>query len=182
MDPVTPIEVVEAYRANALLDAHGDDPKFGYRLLTDKARDARESMADRTMWRIASSNGWWSAFGKKGGEWPETGTCGSRRPLRRDRRVGTDPTRDHSDRPEPAVVNRSHRERVGEGKLYLCAVKGGCLVTRSWGYLIDPRIGSSPAVRALKNAAAMRGDVAGCVVHSDRLNLSNFKAQSFSAL
>lgn len=65
MSPVTDSEVVEAYRANALFDAHKDDPEFGYRILADEARDAGESMADRTAWRITSANGWWSAFGKK---------------------------------------------------------------------------------------------------------------------
>ena len=34
-DPVTPNEAVEAYRANALFDAHKDDPEFGHRLLAD---------------------------------------------------------------------------------------------------------------------------------------------------
>ena len=62
--PVTPSEVVEAYRANALLDAHRDDPEFGHRLLADEAAEAGEAMADRTAWRIASANGWFSAFGK----------------------------------------------------------------------------------------------------------------------
>lgn len=28
--PVTDAELVEAYRANALFDAHGEDPEFGY--------------------------------------------------------------------------------------------------------------------------------------------------------
>ena len=63
-DPITPSEVVEAYRANALFDAHKDDPEFGHRLLADEARDVGEAMADRTAWRIASANGWFSAFGK----------------------------------------------------------------------------------------------------------------------
>jgi putative transposase len=66
-DPVTPSEVVEAYRTDALFDAHRDDPEFGHRLLADAARDAGESMADRTAWRITSANGWWSAFVKKRG-------------------------------------------------------------------------------------------------------------------
>ncbi len=63
-DPIRPSEVVEAYRANALFDAHKDDPEFGHRLLADEARDVGEAMADRTAWRIASANGWFSAFGK----------------------------------------------------------------------------------------------------------------------
>ncbi len=67
-DPIPRSEVVRAYRANALFDAHRDDPEFGYRLLVDEARDVGEPMADRTAWTIASDNGWWSVFGKKRGK------------------------------------------------------------------------------------------------------------------
>ena len=67
-DPITNTEAVEAYRANALFDAHRDDPEFGHRLLADEAREAGEPMADRTAWRITSDNGWWSTFGKKRGK------------------------------------------------------------------------------------------------------------------
>ncbi|WP_410628348.1 hypothetical protein [Amycolatopsis sp. cmx-8-4] len=35
--------------------------------MADEARDAGLSMADRTAWRICSSMGWWSAFGRKRG-------------------------------------------------------------------------------------------------------------------
>ena len=63
-NPVTTSEVVQAYRANALFDAHRDDPEVGHRLLADEARAAGEAMADRTAWRIASANGWFLAFGK----------------------------------------------------------------------------------------------------------------------
>lgn len=63
-NPITPSEMVEAYRANALFDARQDDPEFGHRLLADEARDNGEAMSDRTVWRIASSNGWFSTFGK----------------------------------------------------------------------------------------------------------------------
>ena len=58
---VTSVELDQAYRANALFDAHRDDPEFGYRYLLDEARDAGQSMAARTAWRICSDNGWWSA-------------------------------------------------------------------------------------------------------------------------
>jgi len=63
--PVTPGELDQAYRANALFDAHLDDPEFGYRFLVDQARDAGQVMAVRTAWAICSANGWFSAFGKK---------------------------------------------------------------------------------------------------------------------
>lgn len=83
--PITDAEVVEAYRANALFDAHRDDPEFGHRLLADEARDAGEAMTDRTAWRIASSNGWFSTFGKlKRGKGRRSAR--PRRPLRRRRR------------------------------------------------------------------------------------------------
>lgn len=62
------MQVVEAYRANALFDAHKRDPEFGQRLVADEVRDAGESMGDRTAWRVASAKGWWRASGKKRGK------------------------------------------------------------------------------------------------------------------
>jgi transposase InsO family protein len=56
-NPVTDAELAEAYLANALFDAHRDDPEFGYRFLADEARDAGLVFADRTAWRICSDNG-----------------------------------------------------------------------------------------------------------------------------
>ena len=47
-NPITDAELDEAYRANALFDAHRDDPEFGYRYLLDEARDAGQAMAART--------------------------------------------------------------------------------------------------------------------------------------
>ncbi len=55
-NPITDAEVVEAYRANALFDAHENDPEFGYRYLVEEAREAGETMAERTAWRICSQN------------------------------------------------------------------------------------------------------------------------------
>ncbi|MFD6568352.1 hypothetical protein [Micromonospora profundi] len=63
--PVGNAEFVAAHRANALADAHRDDPEFGYRFLVDEARNAGQAMAERTAWKICSDNGWWSAFGKR---------------------------------------------------------------------------------------------------------------------
>jgi hypothetical protein len=64
-NPVTDAELTAAYRADALFDAHRDDPEFGYRFLVDEARETGESMAERTAWKICSEHGWWSAFAKK---------------------------------------------------------------------------------------------------------------------
>ena len=65
--PVTTGELVQAYRADALFNAHRDDPEFGYRFLVDEARAAGEAMCERSAWRICRHNGWWSVFGKKPG-------------------------------------------------------------------------------------------------------------------
>uniref|UniRef100_UPI00261D3B91 DDE-type integrase/transposase/recombinase n=1 Tax=uncultured Pseudokineococcus sp. TaxID=1642928 RepID=UPI00261D3B91 len=56
---------------------------------------------------------------------------------------------------------------TAEGKLYLCAVKD-VFSNRIVGYSIDDRMKSRLAVAALASAVARRGDVAGCVIHSDR--------------
>ena len=54
-----------------------------------------------------------------------------------------------------------------EGKLYVCAIKD-VFSNRLVGYSIDSRMKSRIAVNALNNAVARRGDVAGCIVHTDR--------------
>ena len=48
---ITNAELIEAYRANALLDAHRDDPEYGYRFLVGEAAEAGEEMCERTAWR-----------------------------------------------------------------------------------------------------------------------------------
>lgn len=72
-NPVTDADWAAAHRANALFDAHRDDPEFGYRLLADEARDAGQDMCDRTAWAICSGNAWWSVFGKKRSTRPRPG-------------------------------------------------------------------------------------------------------------
>ena len=42
--PVRERELVQAYRANALHDAHLEDPEFGHRFLADEAKQAGEAM------------------------------------------------------------------------------------------------------------------------------------------
>ena len=158
-NPVTHAELVEAYRANALFDAHGDDPEFGYRFLVDEARDAGEVMAERTAWRICSTNGWFSAFGKK----PKRGKSTKAGPPVHDDLVQRDFTATVANELWLADITE---HRTLEGKLYLCAVKD-VFSNRIVGYSIDSRMKSRIAVNALNNAVARRGDVAGCVLHTD---------------
>ena len=63
--PVPERDLTQAYRANALHDAHLEDPEFGYRFLADEAKTFGAPMCDRTAWRICRDQQWWSAFGKK---------------------------------------------------------------------------------------------------------------------
>jgi putative transposase len=164
--PVTTAEVTQAYRANALVDAHRDDPEFGYRFLVDEARAAGESMAERTAWRICSGNGWFSAFGKR----RRRGKAGKVGPPVHDdlvRRAFT------ADRPNRLWLADITEHRTGEGKLYLCAIKD-VWSNRIVGYSIDARMKSGLAVAALENAAARRGDLAGCILHTDRGSQGNF--------
>ena len=168
--PVTGADLQEAYRANALFDAHRDDPEFGYRFLVD---EAGELMAERTAWRICSGHGWWSSFGKrkKRGKGKKAGPpvhddlCAVVDDKGRVRHEFT------AQAPNTLWLTDITEHWTGEGKLYLCAVKDVC-GNRIVGYSIDSRMKSRIVVAAINNAVAMRQargqDVAGCLVHSDR--------------
>lgn len=166
--PVSEAELVEAYRANALFDAHQDDPQFGHRLLADEATGAGEVMCDRTAWKICSQNQWWSTFGKKKrGKGKKSGP-----PVHDDHCAYTDKhgvTRHQfsASAPNQLWLTDITEHWTREGKLYMCAVKDA-YSGRIVGYSIGPRMKARLAVRALENAVAMRGRVTGCVVHSDR--------------
>ncbi len=169
--PVTDAELTEAYRADALFDAHRDDPEFGHRFLLDEARAAGEPMSERTAWRICRDNGWWSAFGKRRGR-DKSGKAG---PPVHDDRVRRNFT---ADGPNQLWLTDITEHPTGEGKLYLCAVKD-VFSGRIVGYSIDARMESRLAVAALESAVARRSRVAGCVVHSDRS--SQFRSRKFVA-
>lgn len=127
--------------------------------LLDEADHAGEPMAARTAWRICRSNRWWSVFGK---------------PRRGKHRQPGSPVHDDlvqreftADMPNRLWLSDITEYRTDEGKLYLCAVKD-VFSNRIVGYSIDSRMKSRLAVAALDNAVARRGDVAGCILHTDR--------------
>jgi putative transposase len=159
-NPVSNAELVQAYRANALFDAHPDDPEFGYRFLADEAADAGQVMAERTAWRICSSNGWFSTSGKK----PKRGTGKKAGPPVHDDHVGRNFTASAANELWLADITE---HRTLEGKVYVCAIKD-MFSNRIVGYSIDSRMKSRIAVNALGNAVARRGDVAGCILHTDQ--------------
>ncbi len=57
--------------------------------------------------------------------------------------------------------------RSDEGKTYLCAIKD-LWSNRVVGWAIDSRMKARLVVAAIEMAAARRGEVAGCILHSDR--------------
>ena len=165
---VTESELVQAYRANALFDAHRDDPEFGYRFLAGEAEAAGESMCERTAWRICRDNQWWSVFGKnrgKNGKRPG--------PPVHDDLVQRDFTADQVNQVWLTDITEHPTE---EGKLYLCAIKD-VFSGRIVGYSISDRMKARLAVKALDNALTRRRDAAGCIVHSDRG--SQFRSRRF---
>lgn len=166
--PMSDAMLEEAYRANALFDAHRDDPEFGYRFLADEARGAGAVMADRTAWRICRDNRWWSVFGKKRGKAKKAG------PPVHDDLVRREFTADGPNRLWLADITE---HATGEGKLYLCAIKD-VFSKRIVGYSMDARMKSRQAVTALNNAVARRGHVDGCVLHSDRGSQGGFNRSS----
>jgi transposase InsO family protein len=164
--PVVDAELEEAYLANALFDAHRDDPEFGYRYLADEVRDAGFAACDRTMWRI-SENGWWSVFGKKRGKKSKPGAPAHDDLVKRDFTAAA---------PNQLWLADITEHPTAEGKLYSCAIKD-IYSNRIVGYSISDRMKSRLALDALNGAVARRGDVAGCILHTDRG--SQFRSRKF---
>ena len=145
--------------ANATFDAHRDDPEFGYRFLADEVRRAGHDACDRRVWRICRDNGWWSAFGKpRAFKKRSPGTPAHEDLVRRQFRAQG---------PDRLWLADITEHPTSEGKLYLCAIKDAWS-NRIVGYSIDARMQAQLVVRAINNAAARRGDVAGCILHTDR--------------
>ena len=166
-NPITDAELAEGYRANAQFDAHRDDPEFGYRFLINEAAYAGGSMAERTAWRICSTHGWWSAFGKKRGK-----NGGPARPC----------TMIWWSETSPPI----HQINCGSAillSIVLMKTSSTCVRLRVFftpivGYSIDSRMKSRLATQALARAVARRGDVAGCIRHTDRG--SQFRSRNFA--
>lgn len=149
---MTEAGITGAHRANALFDAHRDDPESGCRFLAGEAGTAGERMSERTAWRICRDNARWSAFGKK---------------RSKDGRRPGPPVHDDLVRRDftANAVNELWLTDItghatGEGTLYLCAARDACS-GRIVGCPTGSRMQARLAVNALDNAAARRGVVAG---------------------
>lgn len=158
--PFTDGQLDEAWLANAIFDAHRDDPEFGYRFLADEVRLADHDVSDRVVWRICRDNGWWSRFGKpKRGKAAKPATPSQEDLVRRNFTA---------EAPNVLWVADLTEHWTDEGKLYCCAIKD-LFSNRIVGWSIDSRMKARLVVAAIEMAVARRGgDVAGCILHSDR--------------
>jgi len=168
--PVADATWIAAHRTNALVDAHREDPQFGYRFLAGEARRSGWKMSRRTAWKLCSQAGI---------------TSSAQRARRRTGKRAGPPVFDDyvqriftADVPNKVWVTDLTEHRTDEGRLYCCAIKDLC-GNRIVGYSIGDRMTSALAVRALNNAVARRGDVAGCILHADRG--SQFRSRKMAA-
>lgn len=157
--PFTDAQLDEAWLANAIFDAHRDDPEFGYRFLADEIRRQHPDVSDRVVWRICRDHRWWSVFGKKkSSKTSKPGTPSHDDLVKRDFTATS---------PNQLWLSDITEHWTREGKLYMCAIKD-VFSNRIVGWAIDERMKARLVVAAIEMAVARRGDVAGCILHSDR--------------
>ncbi len=170
--PVGARELEDAYLTNALVDAHGDDPEFGYRFLADELERAGHRARERRVWRLCSQQKLWSATVRKG----RRGSGKTPGPAVHDDLVQRDFT---APAPDKVWVTDITEHPTAEGKLYCCAIKD-LFSNRIVGYALDERMTAHLAVTALRTAVARRQPSGVVVVHSDRG--SQFRARTFRAV
>ncbi|RBY78253.1 IS3 family transposase [Blastococcus sp. TF02A-26] len=170
--PVSRRDLEDAYLTNALIDAHGDDPEFGYRFLADEVAGAGHRAGERRIWRLCSQQKLWSTTVRKG----RRGAGKTPGPAVHDDHVQRNFT---AQRPDQVWVTDITEHPTAEGKLYCCAIKD-LFSNRIVGYALDERMTAQLAVTALRTAVARRRPAGVVVVHSDRG--SQFRARSFRAV
>ncbi len=170
--PVSDRDLADAYLTNALVDAHGDDPAFGYRFLADELDRAGHVAGERRVWRLCSQQKLWSTTVRKGrrGSGKRPGPAVFDDYVRRDFTAAA---------PNRTWVTDLTEHPTAEGKVYCCAIKD-LFANRIVGYAIADRMTAELAVTALRAAIARRAPVGVVVVHADRG--SQFRARSFRAV
>jgi putative transposase len=170
--PISQRELEDAYLTNALIDAHGDDPEFGYRFLADELELLGHDVGERRVWRLRSQQKLWSTTVRKG----RRGSGKTPGPAVHDDHVQRDFT---AQRPDQVWLTDITEHPTAEGKLHCCAIKD-VFSNRIVGYAIDERMTAQLTVTALRTALARRRPAGVVVVHSDRG--SQFRARSFRAV
>lgn len=171
-NPISARDLADAYLTNALLDAHGDDPEFGYRLLADELERANIGVGERRVWRLCSQQKIFSTTVRKG----RRGSGKTPGPAVFDDHVQRDFT---ATEPNAKWLTDITEHPTAEGKVYCCAIKD-LFSNRIVGYAIGDRMTADLAVGALRAAIARRQPDGVVVVHADRG--SQFRARSFRAV
>jgi putative transposase len=171
-DPVTDRDWDDAHLINALIDAHADDPEFGYRFLADELEGAGPEVGERRVWRLCRQQRVWSTTTKKG----RRGSGKTPGPAVHDDLVRR---QFNAPRPDAVWLTDITEHPTLEGKLYCCAIKD-VFSNRIVGYSIDERMTAQLAVSALRAAIARRQPKGTVVVHSDRG--SQFRSRAFRAV
>ena len=65
-NPISDRDLDDAYLTNELVDAHADDPEFGYRFLADKLERGGHTAGERRVWRLCRQQRIWSTTVRKG--------------------------------------------------------------------------------------------------------------------
>lgn len=118
--PICQRDLDDAYLANAIVDAHRDDPEFEYQFLVDELERAGHQAGKRCVWWLCSEHRIWSTTTKEG-------RIGKGRPgpAVHDDLVARNFTADHpaqiwlTDITEPLPVGQSSRPRCARPPL-LC--------------------------------------------------------------
>jgi len=168
--PVSQRDLEDAYFTNALIDAHGDDPEFGYRFLADELEREGHVVGERRVWRLCLQQKLWSTTVRKGRQ----GSGKSSGPAVHDDHVQRDVS---AQRPNQVWVTDITEHPTSEGKLYCCAIKD-LFSNRIVGYALDDRMTAQLAITALRSAVARRQPDGGVVVHSDRGSQGGFNWSS----
>jgi transposase InsO family protein len=171
-DPVCERDLDDAYLTNALVDAHGEDPEFGYRFLADELERAGHEVGERRVWRLCRDQQLWSTTTRKG----RKGSGKRPGPAVHDDLVNRDFT---ASRPNEVWVTDITEHWTGEGKLYCCLIQD-LFAKRIVGYAIGAHMTRHLSVSALRTAVARRRPVGTTIVHSDRG--SQFRARDFVAV
>lgn len=170
--PVSQRDLDDAYLVNAIIDIHGDDPEFGYRLLADELERRGYDAGENRVQRLCAEHKIFSSTTRKGrkngGKQPG--------PAVHDDHVRRDFT---AQRPDQTWLTDITEHPTAEGKLYVCAIKDMCS-NRIVGHATGARMTSQLAVSALRTAIARRGPVEQVIVHSDRG--SQFRSRAFRAV
>jgi transposase InsO family protein len=156
-NPVSQRDWDDAHLIHAAREIHHDDPEFGYRFIRDELEDQGIKAGRNRVNRLCTVARLWSVHSRKRGLNRRPG------PPVHDDLVEREFT---AERPNLLWLTDITEHPTAEGKLYLCAVKDACS-NRIVGYSMDSRMTADLAVRALRNAVALRGP-ADTVVHSDR--------------